>query len=142
MKTQSIKVLGIGALVVGLLSVVAAAGRNNEKPSVESLPPVVVQTVPQAGDTNVVAADVKEICVTFSKKMTDKSWSWSQISDDTFPRINSDLRYEADGKTCVCPVALEPGRTYAFWLNSQKFHGFKDAGGMSAVPYLLVFETK
>ena len=28
------------------------------------------------------------------------------------------------------------------WLNSLKFGNFKDADGKSAVPYLLVFETK
>jgi hypothetical protein len=39
----------------------------------------------------------------------------------------------------VLPVKLEPGRTYALWLNSGNF---KDSGGQRAVPYLLVFETK
>jgi hypothetical protein len=47
-----------------------------------------------------------------------------------------------DGKTCVLPVKLEPGKTYVSWLNSQKFGNFKDADGRSAVPYLLVFETR
>jgi RNA polymerase sigma-70 factor (ECF subfamily) len=40
------------------------------------------------------------------------------------------------------PVKLEPGKTYVIWLNSQKFGNFKDTDGKSAVPYLLVFETK
>jgi RNA polymerase sigma-70 factor (ECF subfamily) len=39
-------------------------------------------------------------------------------------------------------VKLEPGKTYVSWLNSQKFGNFKDADGQSAVPYLLVFETR
>ena len=39
-------------------------------------------------------------------------------------------------------VKLEPGRTYAIWVNSEKFGNFKDADGRSAVPYLLVFQTK
>ena len=38
-------------------------------------------------------------------------------------------------------MKLEPGRTYAFWLNSKNFHNFKDSQGRTAVPYLLVFET-
>jgi len=37
---------------------------------------------------------------------------------------------------------LEPGRTYAFWLNSENFKNFKDAEGRPSVPYLLIFETK
>jgi RNA polymerase sigma-70 factor (ECF subfamily) len=28
------------------------------------------------------------------------------------------------------------------WVNSQQFVNFKDADGRSAVPYLLVFQTK
>jgi RNA polymerase sigma-70 factor (ECF subfamily) len=46
-----------------------------------------------------------------------------------------------DKRTCVVKVKLEPGKTYAIWLNSEKFHNFKDADGRPAVPYLLVFQT-
>ena len=111
--------------------------------TVKSVPPVVVKTVPAAG-----AADVDpglgEIKVTFSKDMADGSWSWSQLSDDTFPKPVGEkpIHYEKDQRTCVLKVKLEPGKTYAIWLNSEKFTNFKDAGGQSAVPYLLVFKTK
>jgi hypothetical protein len=39
------------------------------------------------------------------------------------------------------PVKLKPGKFYATWLNSDKFHNFKDANGEPAVPYLLSFQT-
>jgi RNA polymerase sigma-70 factor (ECF subfamily) len=42
----------------------------------------------------------------------------------------------------VAKVKLEPGKTYAFWLNSNNFHNFKDNDGRPAVPYLLIFQTK
>ena len=142
MKNKWMRGLVFGAVAGGLMGVVATAANISGKPSVASLPPVVVQTIPQSGDTAVDASKVKEIRVTFSKKMTDKSWSWSQISEDTFPEITGKIHYDADGKTCICPVKLEPGKTYVSWLNSQKFGNFKDADGRSAVPYLLVFETK
>ena len=29
----------------------------------------------------------------------------------------------------MLPVKLEPGKTYALWINSAKFAGFKDASG-------------
>ena len=128
-------------IINGLCSAAIALGAE-DKPSVKALPPVVVQTVPASGDTQVDATKIKEIRVTFSKEMTDKSWSWSQISDDTFPKAEGAPRYEKDKKTCVYPVSLAPGRTYVLWLNSEKFHNFKDAEGRPAVPYLLVFETK
>jgi RNA polymerase sigma-70 factor (ECF subfamily) len=39
-------------------------------------------------------------------------------------------------------VKLQAGKTYAIWVNNQKFRDFKDANGQPAVPYLLVFRTK
>jgi RNA polymerase sigma-70 factor (ECF subfamily) len=120
----------------------AEADDKDEAISVATLPPVVVRTEPASGDTQVDAAKVKEIRVTYSKKMADKSWSWSQISDETFPKVAGDIAYDKDRRTCVLPVKLEPGKTYVLWLNSEKFQNFKDAAGRPAVPYLLVFETK
>lgn len=61
---------------------------------------------------------------------------------DSTPEAVDKPRYEADGKTCVFKVKLEPGRTYGYWLSSQKFTNFKDQQGRSSVPYLLVFSTK
>lgn len=117
---------------------------EEEKPavSVKEMPPVVVRTVPQAGDTEVDAEKVKEIRVTFSKDMKDERWSWTQISDETFPKSAGKIHYEKDHRTCVMPVKLEPGKTYVIWLNPPRFRGFKDADGHPAEAYLLVFETK
>ena len=114
----------------------------SEEVSVSSLPASVVRTTPASGDRAVDAGTTKQITVTFSKAMTDKSWSWSQISDESFPEISGAPRYLDDKMTCVIDVKLEPGRTYAVWINSSNFKNFKDAGGKPSVPYLLVFETK
>lgn len=133
-----ISIVLLSALAAAAAALQPAAG----KPSVKALPPAVVKTVPQAGDTQVDASKTRELRVTFSKDMTDKSWSWSTLNDETFPKLGEGIRYEADKRTCVAPVTLEPGRTYAIWLNSAKFGNFKDADGHAAVPYLLVFETK
>lgn len=105
------------------------------------MPPLVVKTVPESGAKD-VAPGVVEIKVTFSKEMTDASWSWSTVWQNSGPKMIGKPRYEADQKTCVIKVTLEPGKTYAYWLNSGNFKGFKDAQGHAAVPYLLVFETK
>ncbi len=132
------------ALAVVVMVVVAgnlAMAQEKAGVNVKTMPPVVVKTVPEAGDTKVDPATT-EIRVTFSKPMTDKSWSWSQISNETFPQGTGKPHYLKDGKTCLLPVKLEPGKTYVLWLNSQKFRNFKDKDGQPAVPYLLVFETK
>jgi len=132
-------------MLLGLIActalVFSASAWRAEDVTVATALPVVVKTVPQAGASD-VDPDLKAIEVTFSKDMTDDSWSWSQLSDETFPKVDGKPKYEKDKRTCVLPVKLEPGKTYAIWLNSEKFDGFKDADGRSAVPYLLVFETE
>jgi RNA polymerase sigma-70 factor (ECF subfamily) len=135
--------LKFAAALLGLAAVVAGrASAQEPAASVKSMPPVVVRTEPQAGDTQVDAAKVTEIRVTFSKEMADQSWSWSQISAATYPKTTGKPRYENDKRTCVLPVKLEPGKTYVLWLNPPKFQGFRDADGQAAVFYPLVFETK
>lgn len=115
---------------------------GNPAVSVKSLPPSVVSTVPQAGDTAVDAA-TREIRVTFSKDMTtQRSWSVVQLSKETVPLIDGEVRYLEDKRTCVIPVKLEPGKKYAVWFNKDKFKGFRDAENNPAIPYLLVFQTK
>ncbi len=110
--------------------------------SVDSLPPVVVRSVPVAGDL-AVDPSLGEIRVTFSKDMTtEKMWSWVQVSADSFPKVTGEARYLEDRRTCVLPVKLEPGKTYVIWVNSDKHDAFRDAQGHSAVPYLLAFQTR
>jgi RNA polymerase sigma-70 factor (ECF subfamily) len=114
-----------------------------EPVTVKSTPPVVVKSIPVAGDTAVDAA-IKDIRVTFSKDMaTQNAWSWCLYSPETFPVIDQKgIRYLDDKRTCVLPVKLEPGKTYAIWVNNEKFRYFKDTNGLPAVPYLLVFQTR
>ena len=108
---------------------------------IDSMAPVVVKTVPEAG-TKDVAPGVVEIKVTFSKEMSDGSWSWSTAWKDSSPEMVEKPHYDSDHKTCIIKVKLEPNKTYGYWLNSQNFHNFKDSQGKSAVPYLLTFQTK
>ena len=116
-------------------------GQTAETISVATMPPVVVKSVPQAGNMR-VDPSLSEIRVTFSKDMADGSWSWSQISDETYPKTTGKPRYLDDRRTCVLPVELEPGKGYVISINSAKYGNFKDAKGRSAVPYPLAFATK
>jgi hypothetical protein len=74
--------------------------------------------------------------------MKDGTWSWSTLSKESFPETPGKPKYADDKRTCILPVKLQPGKTYAIWVNSQKFRNFKDTDGQPAVPYLLVFKTK
>ncbi len=107
----------------------------------DDLPPVVVNVEPKLGAIDVDPA-LKEIRVKFSKKMTDKSWSWPSGNKYATPESDGEIHFEPDGRTCVMPVKLEPGKTYVLGVNSERHRNFKDTEGRPALPYLVVFRTK
>jgi hypothetical protein len=129
------------SIVLFSLLLVTAAQAADDDVNLTTAPPVVVKAIPPAG-MDEVDPNLAGIRVTFSKDMTDGSWSWSTAGKDNFPKIVGKPHYLPDKRTCVLPVRLEAGKTYAIWLNSQNFGNFKDADGNPAVPYLLVFKTK
>jgi serine/threonine protein kinase len=110
-------------------------------PIIDEQPPVVVETFPVSGTRDVAPGDM-EIRVRFSKDMMDGDWSWSTAWENSTPESLGPPHYLDDHRTCVMKVHLEPGKTYAWWLNSNKFHNFKDAAGEPSVPYLFSFQTK
>jgi Big-like domain-containing protein len=112
-----------------------------EPPTVENTPPVVVKTDPQAGQIDVEPGR-RDISVTFSKPMRAGSWSWVELSKESFPTKTGEPHFLADQRTSVLPVQLEPGKTYAIGLNSPPYQNFRDQAGRPALPYLLVFRTK
>jgi hypothetical protein len=128
-------------LLIIVLFVLVGIAKADDQVSLATAPPVVVKAVPQAGTDN-VDSSITEIKVTYSKDMTDGSWSWSTWGKDTFPETVGKPHYLDDKRTCVLSVKLKPGKTYAIWLNSNNFGNFKDADGIPAVPYLLIFKTK
>ncbi len=132
----------ISTLLAGIVVASIVIVRAETQISVETMPPVVVDTFPKAGEIR-VDPSIKEIRVTFSKEMmTEKMWSWVQVSKESFPTITGQVRYLKDGRTCIAPVKLEPGKNYAIWFNSDRYKNFRDKNNRAAVPYLLVFQTK
>lgn len=121
--------MALVALAGGLVSPPARA----DEVTLATVPPVVVKTVPAAGADDVDPATT-EITVTFSKDMQDGNYSWAIHSKESFPTMTGKPKHGADKRTCVLPVKLEPGKTYAIWVNSAKHGSFKDADGRSAVP--------
>ncbi len=119
---------------------VSQPGSAAEDMMLAEQPPVVVETFPASGAQNVSPGET-EIRVRFSKAMTDGSWSWSTAWENSTPESIGPPHYLADQRTCVLKVRLEPGQTYAWWLNSEQFKNFTDRAGQPAVPYLLTFHT-
>lgn len=129
-------------MLAAALVVAAAVAEEKAEVSVKTMPPSVVKTVPQAGDTEVDPA-LKEISVTFSKDMlVDGMWAICQTSKETFPEAAGKIHYLEDKRTCVFPVKLQPGKTYVLWFNRAQFNSFRDTDNQPAVSYMLVFETK
>ena len=118
-----------------------AENQPDAAPTVDKLPPVVVETFPVAGAHDVPPGET-EIRVRFDKPMTGGSWSWSGAWENSTPDILGDPHYTDDGRTCLIKVKLAPGTSYGYWLNSEKFQNFRDRAGRPAVPYLLTFRTK
>jgi len=118
-----------------------ASSKCEAQQTIDSMPPVVVKTVPEAGATNVSSGTI-DIKVTFSKEMADGSWSWIEPWKGANGTVLGKPKYDSDQKTCVLKVKLEPNKTYAFWLNRGQFQNFKDQKGHPAIPYLLSFQTK
>jgi len=130
----------IGIFLFLLTTTMVGAVRHQHL-TIESAPPVVVETTPRAGATD-VDPGLTEIRVTFSKNMmTEEMWSVVKISDDTFPELSGEVHY-VDPRTFIIPVALEPGTTYAMWLNYKQNDAFRDANGNPSIPYFMVFETR
>jgi hypothetical protein len=115
--------------------------KRNAVQTLTEQPPVVVETWPVSGARD-VEPGVAEIRVRFSKEMADGGWSWSTAWENSTPETVGRIHYETDQRTCVLKAKLESGRTYAWWLNSDKFKNFTDLAGRPAVPYLLIFQTK
>jgi hypothetical protein len=129
------------ALLIGAVCQFAPQISRAQDKDIDSMPPVVVKTVPEAGSKNVAPGEYI-IMVTFSKKMSDHSWSWSSAWENSTPDFIGDPQYDAAHRTCTVKVKLDPNKAYGFWLNSENYHNFRDSTGRSAVPYLLVFKTK
>ncbi len=111
------------------------------EPLAIAVPPVVVQTVPESGAAD-VDPNLVELRVTFSTPMLDGNWAWTIWGDEHFPEMTGQPHYLADGRTCVLPVRLKPGKLYATWLNSEYHQGFMDTDDQRAMPYLLIFQTR
>jgi hypothetical protein len=105
-----------------------------------ALRPKVVKTVP-ATLANDVDPGLKQMTVTFDRKMQDRNWSWTG-GGETFPQGAGDISYDATKTTCRFPVKLEPGKVYQVGINSPSHQNFKSAEQVPAARYVIVFATR
>jgi tetratricopeptide (TPR) repeat protein len=102
--------------------------------------PVVVATSPPVFATD-VSPSLKEITVTFDRRMKDGSWSWTS-EGDTFPKTTGRPYYEERCRTCTLPVELQPGKAYLVGINAPRFRNFQTPDFVPARQYIIVFATR
>ena len=112
--------LFVSLLLTSVISIAVA-----EEITLDKARPVVIKSVPEAG-SGAVDPSITEIRVTFSKEMQPGAWSWGMIDKETYPGTSEAPKYLDDKRTCVLPVKLQPGKTYAVWINTEKLQNFKD----------------
>ena len=101
---RPIRVALLAAVALGL----APTGGADDTLSQAAFPPVVVRTIPAAGDAG-VDPRLREVRVTFSREMqTKEMWSFVTANPAAFPKIAGPIRYLDDKRTCVMPVSLAP----------------------------------
>lgn len=101
--------------------------------------PTVVSMVPANGAAG-VDPQTSELRVTFSVPMGG-GCSWTGGAGFPAPRPGEGPRWTEDGRTCVLPVRLEPGRQYRLGLNSASCINFQSASGVPLDPVNYTFST-
>jgi hypothetical protein len=125
-------------VVIVVFSALSLSVYSAEKSAVS---PKVLDTYPKNGSQDVDPA-LKEISVTFSEPMMDKSWSWSYEDKNQFPRMTGQPFYSENFTKCVLPVKLEGNKEYIIWINTSKFQHFRNKVGVAVSPYKFTFTTR
>jgi beta-lactamase regulating signal transducer with metallopeptidase domain len=102
--------------------------------------PKVVKLVPKNGATDVEPA-TKMLRVTFDMPMDTTSYSFTG-GGPSFPGApGTKPRWSADGKMCMLPISLAPGRQYELGLNSVTHKNFASKWGVPLAPVRYTFAT-
>jgi hypothetical protein len=103
--------------------------------------PTVASTVPACGDQN-VDPGLKELSVTFNMEMLENCWAPCHSSKEIYPGTKPEIcRFLDDKRTFMMSIALKPNTTYAIWINTEEYNGFRDVDGYPAKPFHLIFKT-
>lgn len=105
-------------------------------------PPKVVKTSPSFWETNVNAANQKNVSLTFDQPMRSGFSSWLGRSS-LAPDSHSSSTLSEDRLTFSLPMSFGPGKVYVFALNEKNIPGvgFQNERGLTLPPHFLVFQT-
>ncbi len=100
--------------------------------------PVMVSMSPAngAGDVN---PDTAQMQIVFDRPMRK---GWALVGGGKHYPDTGDPSYDAARKILTVPVKLKPNWSYKFWLNSNKFQGFRSAEGVALRSVKVEFKTR
>jgi hypothetical protein len=124
--------VGPARLLVFSAGVLLFAGLTQGQPA-----PKVAQMVPPVGATD-VDPTLSELRVTFDQDMA-QGFSWTG-GGPSFPKTTG-WPHWVDRRTCVLPVALEPGHSYQLGINSPSHKNFRSVAGVPVEPVRWYFTT-
>ncbi len=103
--------------------------------------PKIVNIFPK-NNSKGVDPNIPQIVVLFDIPMSE-GFAFAQRSDQTALDGEKDTKpfWTADGKACVMPVKLKPGKTYETMMNFKPFLGFYSADGVPAEELFYTFST-
>ncbi|HET7456882.1 MAG TPA: DUF4932 domain-containing protein [Gemmatimonadaceae bacterium] len=111
--------------------------------------PHVVSTSLPAGDTALLSPDVREIVVRFDRAVRPHRFAVVPLfvngrpsSMQVPPPPVISVTLDSAGTTARLAVALEPGREYAFQLNTPNGFGFRTPDGVPLAPFVIRLRVK
>jgi hypothetical protein len=132
---------GLGVLIaIGLFALMAGNTEDAPAPPKSPAAPRVVATAPATG--SVIRPGSFVLSVTFDRPMREGSYSFIQVSAETYPSCDGRPTLSADRRTYSLRCSARPGGRYEIWFNREPFMNFKSKDGVAAVPYHLQFTTR
>lgn len=102
--------------------------------------PNVVSTSPADGST--IPPGPFDLTVRFDKPMLGGSYSFVQISPETFPDCRPGAQISPDKMSFTMRCTAAAGRDYEVWFNRPPYVNFKSINGVSAQPHRIRFKAR
>jgi hypothetical protein len=104
--------------------------------------PKVVSMSPAHGATDVDAASVVAITVSFDRPMREGNFALFPVQQAALPVLKGPPRFDASGRTITLSCELKPGVTYGLQFNSPEHMAFSDIEGNPLAPFVYRFTTR
>ena len=115
-------------------------GSGGESSEAAMTAPNVVSTSPADGST--ISSGPFDLTVKFDRPMREGSYSFVQISPETFPDCRLGARMSPDRRSYTMRCSAAAGRDYEVWFNRPPYMNFKSTNGVSAQPHRIRFKAR